>query len=102
MPPIASRASKIAYVLPGSRSCEVVRGADARQPGADDQDVDVPGELCLGDLGLLGVRGLSVMGPSLDPRQAPPVAVGPRHGPAVEAEHERRDVVASGGAPAWP
>ena len=41
MPPIASRASKIAYVLCGRRLLQVMRGADPGQARADDQDIDV-------------------------------------------------------------
>ena len=41
MPPIASRASRIAKVLPGDSCPQVAGGADAGEAGTDDQDVDV-------------------------------------------------------------
>ena len=41
VPPIASRASRIVKLLPGQRRAQVAGGADAGEPRADDQDVDV-------------------------------------------------------------
>ena len=40
---MASRASSTAYVLPGALALQVAGGADAGQPGTDDEHVDVVG-----------------------------------------------------------
>jgi hypothetical protein len=40
VPPIAARFSTIAKRLPGQRLLQMMRGADAREAGADDQDVE--------------------------------------------------------------